>query len=84
MISRPDADVCGINFSSDKPAHLLCFNMKDDFNDDGVLHAGVKPHIKPIKNAAQLNAGKYVSKEDWPKIQVWLQDLRDYSKNNCQ
>ena len=83
-VSRPDADVCGINYATDAAAHLTCYNIKNDFNDDGTLKSTAKSHKKLIPTPQSLNAGKYISKEDWPKIQVWLQDLRDYATNNCQ
>ena len=83
-VQRPDADICGINFASDKPAHLTCFNILKDFNDDGTLKSTAKSHQKLIQGPSSLNAGKYVSKDDWAKVQVWLQDLRDYARNHCQ
>ena len=83
-VERPDADVCGINFASDAPAHLTCYNIKNDFSSDGVLLPGAKSHKKPIKSPQSLNAGKYISKEDWPAVQVWIQDMRDWTKEHCQ
>ena len=83
-VSRPDADICGINFATDKPAHLTCFNVLKDFDAQGVLLSTAKAHQKHILRPNSLNAGKYVSKEDWPKFQVWAQDGRDYIKNHCQ
>lgn len=80
-VQRPDADICGVNFAIDKPAHLTCFNIKSDFNGDGTLKAGAKSHQKLIGAPQSLNAGKYISKEDWPKVQVWLQDMRDQINN---
>ena len=83
-VSRPDADICIINFASDKPAHLHCQNMKSDYSPDGVLLPGHPAHDKLIGAPQSLNAGKYISKEDWPKFQVFMQDLRDYAKVHCQ
>jgi hypothetical protein len=82
-VQRPDADICGINFAADKPAHLTCFNIKNDFDNAGVLLPTAKAHQKLIGKPQSLNAGKYMSKEDWPKFQIWLQDMRDYATNHC-
>lgn len=84
VVSRPDADICGINYAPDKPAHLSCYNIRDDFNDDGTLKSTAHAHSKPILKPQSLNAGTYVSKEDWPKFQVWLQDSRDWVTNHCR
>lgn len=83
-VARPDADICAINFASDKPAHLHCYNVKNDYGDDGILKAGAKAQDIPITSPQMLNAGKYVSKEDWPKYQVWFQDGRNYVKGHCK
>ena len=82
-VQRPDADICGINYATNSAPHLTCFNIKDDYNDDGTLKSTAKSHRKLIPTPQSLNAGKYISKEDWPKVQVWLQDLRDYASNHC-
>lgn len=83
-VQRPDADICGINFASDAAAHLTCYNIRSDFDANGTLIAGHHSHRKPIGQPQSLNAGKYISKEDWPKFQVWLQDIRSWSQNHCQ
>jgi hypothetical protein len=73
-----------VNFATDKPAHLHCFNVLNDYDDQGVLKPGVKAHDKLIGAPQSMNAGKYISKEDWPKFQTWLQDSRDWAKEHCQ
>ena len=84
QIQRPDADICVVNYATDKLPHLTCFNIKRDYNDDGSLKADAKPVKKLIKTPQSLNAGKYISKEDWPAFQVWIQDTRDWAKGHCQ
>ena len=82
-VPQLDVDLCGINFASDKPAHLRCYNTLTDYAD-GTLIPGAKPKIILIKNPAQLNAGKFVSKEDWAKVEAWAINLRSYAKDHCQ
>jgi len=84
-VSAPqlDVDLCGINFASDKPAHLHCYNTKKDYTD-GVLTPGAKAHDIPISSPAMLNAGKYVSRADWKKVEAWAIELRQYGKEHCK
>jgi hypothetical protein len=81
-VEKPDVDLCGINFSGKTP-HLLCYSLRD-FDENGNLKPNVKSHSKPISTPQSLNAGKYVSKEDWPKLQVYFQDLRNYAAAHCK
>lgn len=82
-VARPDAYLCGVNFAQPGP-HLHCYNVKSDYDDAGVLLSTAKAKDIPITSPPMLNAGKYVSKEDWAKFEVWFQDGRDYVTNHCQ
>ena len=78
-----DVDLCGVNFATDKPAHLHCYNTKRDYTN-GVLNAGAKAHDIPITSPQMLNAGKFVSKSDWKKVEAWAIELRNYGQEHCK
>ena len=79
-VQRPDALICGIN---SKSMNLRCYNIKKDFDDSGV-RTGHQPSVQKISSIQQLNGGIYVSPKDFEKLKVYIQDLRDYSKEYCQ
>lgn len=83
--SAPKLNVllCGVNFASDRPAHLKCYNTQDDYNN-GTLIPGAKPTYIPIVAPSQLNGAKLVLKEDWAKVEAWAINLRSYAKDHCQ
>jgi uncharacterized protein YigE (DUF2233 family) len=80
-VQRPDADVCGVNAKTSK---LRCYNIKNNYTNDGTLKDGATPTVKPIANLMSLNGGIYFSPADFEKLKVWLQDMRDYAKEHCQ
>ena len=80
-VQRPDADICGVNAKSSK---LRCYNIKNDFNDDGTRKPDAQPVNKKISSLNDLNGGIYVSPADFEKFKVWLGDSRDWISNHCQ
>ena len=79
-VQRPDALICGVNAVASK---LRCYNIKTDFDNDGVLIPGVKPKIIPFV-LHDLNGGIFFSAQDFEKVKVWIADMRAWSKSHCQ
>lgn len=44
QVPRPDIDVCEINVPS---LHKRCFNLRDDYDDNGMLKPGARAHYLP-------------------------------------
>lgn len=80
-VQRPDAMVCGINAKAMK---LRCYNIKDDFTEEGVLKDGAVAKEPIFSSIQDLNGGIYFSPKDFEKIKVWLSDMRDWSKDHCR
>lgn len=80
-VQRPDANICGINAVS---SNLRCYNIRKDYNNDGILDANAKPVIVPLSGLNDLNAGAYLSPLDLEKVKVWLGDLRTWAKDHCK
>lgn len=79
-VQRPDAYICGINAPGLK---LRCYNIKSDFDENGVMHPNAQPKTVHIEGLSSLNGGVYFSPGDLEKLKVWLGDLRNWSKNHC-
>ena len=80
-IERPDAYLCGVNAKS---MQLRCYNLKSDFDRNGVLKDSAQPMIKPIKSVIDLNAGVYVTPSDFEKIKVYVREMKAYYDKNCK
>jgi len=80
-VERPDALICGVN---SKAMKLRCYNIKDDFTNDGIRKPDAKAKDIPISSIHNLNGGIYASPSDFEKIKVWLADLRSYSERHCK
>lgn len=77
-VKRPDSYICGINLKS---AEFRCYNILNDFNDDGTMKTDAKPKVEPL---VLQNAAVYMTPQDFEKVKVWMQDLRDFSKEHCK
>jgi hypothetical protein len=80
-VQRPDANICGINAVS---SNLRCYNIKNDYSNDGTLDPKAKPVIIPLSGLNDLNAGLYFSPLDLEKLKVWIGDMRNWAKAHCK
>jgi len=71
--TRPDANICVVNAPA---GHAKCYNLYYDYNDKGNLLKSAKPTFKPAKSVYDLNKGVWMSNDDWAKVKVWIQNLR--------
>lgn len=77
-VERPDTNVCVVNYEL---MHLKCYNLKNDYNDDGNLKPGSKPHFKAITGLTSLNSYVVTDPDGWANLKAYIRKLRE---NNGQ
>jgi hypothetical protein len=86
-VPRPDADICEINVLK---LHESCYNIAEDYDDNGQLIPNAKPRVVQfLDEAAMLAAlnkntcvgtasdGKIPAPQGWANIKTWIKNLRD-------
>ncbi|CAK0739639.1 hypothetical protein CCP2SC5_1020022 [Azospirillaceae bacterium] len=79
-VQRPDSWICGVNAKGMK---LRCYNVKDDYTDDGTLKPDAKPTEHQIHSLSDMNAWVCMDPTSLGKFKTYLADLRDYAKDHC-
>jgi hypothetical protein len=84
---RPNSYACGVNGAK---ARLECFNIKTDYDDNGVRKPDAQALIVPLP-AGLLNLNGAICflppkghDEGIRGLKRWLGDVRDYAKEHCQ
>lgn len=72
-ISKPNAHLCVVNAPA---AHLKCYNLSTDYNDDGNIKNTAKAKFFRAETIEDLNKGVWMSNNDWAKVKVWIRQLR--------
>lgn len=90
-VERPDAYAWGVNGPKQR---LEGFNIKHDYDSNGVRLPGAQMTVKPLANGLNsLNgaicflppkANSQPYDEGIKGMKVWLGDLRDWAKEHCQ
>jgi hypothetical protein len=80
-LQRPNALICGINGASHE---LRCYDLHDDFDDNGALKKTAQPKIQAVQDLTQLNAGIYLSPTDFKKVKLYLTDLKKAYEAKCK
>lgn len=91
-VSRPDADLCVVNAPN---KNRKCYNLKNDYNDDGSLKAGAKPVYRPNLTVEDLNKALVLDspyddqnpnpghfEDGISRMKAWVRKLRDAA--TCQ
>lgn len=76
-VDRPDSPVCVLN----TPArHILCYNLKTDYDDQGNLKPSAKPEVTQYADAdamlAALNKSVLTTATGWTNIKIYIRKLR--------
>lgn len=74
---RPNADGCIANVPA---LHLKCYNIHDDYDDNGQLKPDVKPHFVEFKSRDEmldfLNKSTVFQPDAWALVKAWIRKLR--------
>lgn len=76
-IDRPDTDLCVVN---DPGHHLICYNLKRDYDKNGSLKPGAVPMIKPIESIADLNKDVCTDPSGFEHLKTYVQEMKDAMK----
>lgn len=84
-VPRPDVDLCIINAPAER---RKCYNMKEDYDNEGKLKSGATPTYRSNDSVSDLNKGLFIDSADGPeaaiaRLKAYLQKLRDEMKS-CQ
>lgn len=76
---RPDSEICVVN----APAmHMKCYNLKDDYDDEGNLKPDASPLYRPTVRVEDLN--KYIvmdSEKSFENFKTWINELKQAYKD---
>jgi hypothetical protein len=81
QIKRPDADICVLNAPG---AKLTCYNLKDDYDDDGNIKPGAKPHFLPAPTLESINKSIVMSPAHFSLLKAYVKKLREEYENGCK
>lgn len=76
-ISQPDTDMCVVN---EPGLHLICYNLKRDYDKNGVLKPGAVETIKPIQSLTDLNKYVVTDPVGFEHLKTFVQEMRDEMK----
>lgn len=80
-VQRPNSWLCGVNGVAGK---LRCYNLRDDYTNEGTLKPDVKPLEHPLKSIKELNGWVCMDPNSLEKMKVYMGDLRDYAREHCK
>jgi hypothetical protein len=66
-----------------KKSALRCYNVRNDYTNEGILKNDAVPDIRPVQGLMSLNGGIYFSPQDFEKLKIWLADMRKYAQEHC-
>jgi hypothetical protein len=89
-VQRPNSFIWGVNGSASR---LEGYNIKTDYDENGVRRPGAKPVLRSLNGLRDLNGALLIlpaktndplKDEGTRGVKRWFQDMRDYSKEHCQ
>lgn len=75
--SRPDTDLCGINALA---GHKKCYNLKNDYDEEGNLKHSATPKIIPINSINDLNKNICTDPQGFENLNIYLQQAKQAYK----
>lgn len=72
-IPRPDSDLCVINAPA---SHLICYNLKRDYTDNGVLKPDAKPHYKSVATLNDVNKHIIMDVDSFTKLKAYIKKVK--------
>lgn len=83
-IPRPDSDLGGVVVNSDgATGKFRSYNLKTDYDDNGVRRPSAKPKEKPINSLRDLIGYTCTDAKGLKNIKTWLSDMRDEIQKRC-
>lgn len=80
-VQRPDTNIYVVN----APAkHLKGYNMRSDYDANGVLLPNAVPIILPISTIDDVNKYNCTDPDGFANLKIYIEQLRDYYSKNCQ
>lgn len=85
-VARPDIDIVIVNAPGKRAKG---YNMKDDYDNDGVLKPGAVPKYYPAEKIEDLNKWYCINSKDGPvqagaRMSAYLKKVREEIKNGCK
>ena len=81
MPPRPDTNLCVLNSQA---LHKYCYNMHDDYDDNGLLIPGHKPKITQYKDASEMleaiNKTVGTDPTGWANLKAYVKNLREINQ----
>ncbi len=80
-VERPDALVCVVNAPAE---NIKCYNLKEDYYETGKLKKSAKAKYFKANDVYDLNKGVWISNNDWAKVKVWINQLKEAEKRRLK
>lgn len=80
-VKRPDAYFYGVNGTG---GYLKGYNLRTDYNDDGVRKSGAQAKIIRIDSLKQLNGYTCTDPTGLERTKVFISDLKSAYERNCK
>lgn len=77
-VPRPNTDICIANAPAN---HLICYNLKKDYDNDGNRNPNAKPSYKPLTTVEDINKFACTDPDGLAELKIYLQDLRERFKD---
>lgn len=76
-VPRPNTDLCGVNAAKHE---RRCYNLRDDYDENGNRKPDAKPKIKPARDVQDLDRNICTDPDGFAELKAYIKKLREAAK----